>query len=96
MLHQILFLFTSRFIIDTGSPWATIGPSAPPLLYHFDQETAVNDNNYVIRGKIGRDMGFGYFSKLPQRKSNLDNISSSNLRRIIFLVSPFVFSWSKN
>ena len=32
LLHQILFLFTSWFIIDTGSPWAKIGPRAPPLL----------------------------------------------------------------
>ena len=41
LLHQIVFLFTSRFIIDTGSPWAIIGPRAPPppLLYHFDQGT---------------------------------------------------------
>ena len=58
-----------------------------PLLYHFDQGTPVNDINDFTSVKIGRDMGFGHFSKLPQRKSNLDNISSSNLHRIIFLVA---------
>ena len=46
--------------------------------------------------KMGRDMGFGHFSILPQRKSNMDNISSYNLHRIIFLVSTPMFSWSKN
>ena len=33
---------------------------------------------------------------MPQRKSNLDNISSSNLHRIIILLSTHMFSWSKN
>ena len=33
---------------------------------------------------------------MAQRKSNLDNISSSNLHRIIILVSTHMFSWSKN
>ena len=46
--------------------------------------------------KLGRDMGFGHFSNLPQQKSNLDNISSSNLHGIIILVSRPMFSWSKN
>ena len=32
---------------------------------------------------------------MPQRKSNLDNISSSNLHRIIILLSTDMFSWSK-
>ena len=32
ILLQILYLFTSRFIIDTGGPWAKIGPRAPSLL----------------------------------------------------------------
>ena len=33
---------------------------------------------------------------MPQGKSNLSNISSSNLHRIIILVSTHMFSWSKN
>ena len=70
LFHQILFLFTSRFIIDIGSPWAIICPHAPPLLHHFDQGT-VHDINDVAKEKMGRDMGFGHFSKLSQRKSNL-------------------------
>ena len=101
LLHPILLLFTSRFIIDTGSPWARIiGPHAPPppppLLYHFDQGTPVNEIIDVTMEKNWRDMGFGHFSKLLQRKFNLDNISSSNLHRIISLVSTPMFSWSKN
>ena len=60
LLHRILFLFTS---------WARIGLRAPPLLYHFDQGTPLNDINDVTREKMGRDMGFGHFAKLPQRKS---------------------------
>ena len=32
ILLQILYLFLSRFIIYTGSPWARIGPRAPSLL----------------------------------------------------------------
>ena len=46
--------------------------------------------------KIVPDKGFGHFSKLPQRKSILGNISSSNLHRIIILVSTPLFSWSTN
>ena len=57
LLHLILFLITSRFIIDTDGPWAKIGPRAPSLLYHFDQGTPVNDINDVTRKKMGRDMG---------------------------------------
>ena len=41
--------------------------------------------------ELGRDKSFGHFSKLPQRKSYLDNISSSNLHRILILVSTPVF-----
>ena len=96
LLYQILFLFTSRFIIDTG----ILGPGFvlvhPPLLHHFDQGTPVHDNKDVTKGKMGRDMGFGHFSKLPQRKSNLDDICSYNLHRIIFFVSTPLFLWSKN
>ena len=33
---------------------------------------------------------------MAQRKSNLDNISSSNLHKIIILVSSHMFSWSNN
>ena len=59
--------------------------------------TPVNDINDVTRKKMGRDMGLGHFSKLHgATKSNLDNISSSNLHRIIILVSTHMFSWSKN
>ena len=101
LFYQILFLFTSWFIIDTGSPWVRIGPRAPPPTtlhewYHFDQGTLVNHINDATRKKLLRDMGFGHFSKLSQRKANLDNISSSNSHRIIILVSTPMFAWSKN
>ena len=98
--YQILFLFTSWYIIDTVSPWARIGPRAPPLL--------CKGGTILIRGLLwmvltmlpekilGRDMGFGHFSKLSQQKSNLDNISSSKSHGIIILVSTPTFSWSKN
>ena len=56
----------------------------------------MNGIDNVTRKKLGRDMGFGYFSKLSQRKSNLDNISSSKSHRIIISVSTPMFSWSKN
>ena len=46
--------------------------------------------------RIGAIWVSAIFSKLPQRKFNLDNISSSNLHRIISLVSTPMFSWSKN
>ena len=57
----------------------------------------MNDINDVTRKKLGRDMGFAIFQNcMPQRTSNLDNISSSNLHRIIILVSTHMFLWSKN
>ena len=56
----------------------------------------MNGINDVNRKKLGRDMGFEHFSKLSQRKSYLDNISSSKSHRIIILVSTPMFSWSKN
>ena len=87
------------FIIDTGSPWARIGPRAPPTTlqewYHFDQGTLVNGINDVTRKKLGRDMGYGHFSKLSLRKCNLYNISSSKSHRIIIFVSTPMLSWSK-
>ena len=76
-----------------GQNWSSCTPTTLQELYHFDQGTPVNDINDVTRDKMGRDMGF---AKLPQRKSNLDNITSSNSHRIIFLVSTPLFSWSKN
>ena len=55
-------------MIDTGSsPRARIG--APPTTlyewYHFDEGTPVYDINDVTRKKLGRDIGFGHFLKLP-------------------------------
>ena len=35
-------------------------------------------------------------SCMAERKSNLDNLSSYNLHRIIILVSTYMFPWSKN
>ena len=35
-------------------------------------------------------------NRMAQRKSNLDNISSSNLHRIMILVSTNMIPWSKN
>ena len=71
LLQQILLLlFISRFIIDTGSPWARICHHAPPPL------------STSIRGVLGmllamlrgitlwRDMGFGHFY-LNGRHENL-------------------------
>ena len=65
--------------------------------YHFDQGTLVNYINDVTRknwGAIWVSVFFQYC--MPQLKSNLDNISSSNLHRIIILVSTHMFLWSKN
>ena len=60
--------------------WSSCTPTTLHEWYHFDQGTPVNDINDVTRKKLGRDMGFGHFSKLHgATKSNLDNISSSNL-----------------
>ena len=38
--------------------------SCTPTTLHFDQGSPVNDNIDVTRKKLGRDMGFGHFSKL--------------------------------
>ena len=77
--------------------WSSCTPTTLHEWYHFDHGTPVNDINDVTRKKLERNIGFGHFSKLlPQRKSNLDDISSSNLHRIIILVSTHMFSWSKN
>ena len=51
-----------------GQNWSSCTRRLP---YYFDQGTPVNDINDVTSGKIGRDMGLGHFSKLPQRKSKL-------------------------
>ena len=52
----------------------------------------MNGIDNVTRKKLRRDMGFGYFSKSSERKSNLDNNSSSKSHRIIILVSTPMFS----
>ena len=70
LLHQIVFLFISRFIIDAGSPWARIGPRAPAQYSpNFDEGTPVNDINDVSIGKIGRDMVSAIFKNY--RNENL-------------------------
>ena len=60
----------------------------------------MNDINDVTRKKIRARYGFWPFFKLPQQKSNLDNISNSYLYGSIILVSRLLnlsmFSWSKN
>ena len=89
LLQQIIFLFISWFIIDTGSPWTRIGHHAPPPL------------SILIRGFLGmllemlrwiiwgHDMGFGHLFKWPPCKSNL---VTSNWHRIIIFVSTHMFS----
>ena len=76
--------------------WSSCTPTTLHKWYHVDQGTTVNDINDFSRKKIGARYGFRHFSKLPQRKSNLDSISSSNLHGVIILVSRTMFSWSKN
>ena len=74
-----------------------LAPCIPTTLhewYHFEQETPVNDNNDVTRNKkCGAIWVSAIFQNcMPQRKSILDNISSSNLHRIIInLVSTHMF-----
>ena len=51
-----------------GPELVLVHPPPPPHTSHFDQGTSVNDIN-----DLSRD-----FSKLPQGKSNLHNISSYN------------------
>ena len=75
-----------------GQNWSSCTPTTLNEWYHFDQATLVNVISDVTRKKLGS----GHFSKLPQRKSNLENISGSNLHKIIILVTTPMFSWSKN
>ena len=96
LLQQIIFLFISSFIIDTGSPCARIGHHAP-------QSLSVLIRGFLemflamLRGMTsGRDMGFGHFFKWPPWKSDLGNIPTSNWHRITILVSTPMFSGSKN
>ena len=75
LLHQSFFLFLSWFIIDTGSsPYARIGPHAPPLLS--------TSGTILIRGllwviltmypeNIGARYGFRPFFKIACRNENL-------------------------
>ena len=67
MLHQIVLLFTSRFIIYTGSPLARIGPRALPTT-HLDQGTPVNDINDVTGGKNWARCGLRPFFKIAATK----------------------------
>ena len=78
--------------------WSSCTPTTHHEWYHFDQGTPVSDINDVTRKKIGARYGFRPFFQncMPQRKSNLNNISSSNLHRIIILLSTHMSSWSKN
>ena len=101
LLHQSLFL--SWFILAAGSsPCARIDPRAPP--------TSLHSGTILIRGllwvklaMLPKKKNWGaiwvsaiFQNYMPQRKSNFDNISCSNLNRIIILLSMHMFSWSKN
>ena len=44
--------------------WSSCIPITLHEWYHFAQGTTVSDINDVTRKKLGRDMGFGLFSKL--------------------------------
>ena len=61
LLQQILSLFISRFIIDTGGPWARICHHAPPPLSTLIRGV-LGMFSAMLRGiTLGRDMGFGHF-----------------------------------
>ena len=78
--------------------WSSCSPTTLHERYHFDQGTPVNDINDVTRKQNSDVIWVSAICQncMAQRKSNLDNISSSNLHRIIISVSTHIFSRSKN
>ena len=69
LLQQILLLFISRFIIDTGSPWARICHHAPPPLSTL-LRSVLGMLLAKVRGiTLGRDMVSAIF--LNGRHENL-------------------------
>ena len=77
--------------------WSSCTPTALREWHHFDQGIPVNEKLTMLPEKNWGAISVSpiFQNCMPQRKSNLDNISSSNSHRIKILVSTHVL-WSKN
>ena len=73
------------FMGHNWSPW-----------YVFDQGTPANDISDITIKKMGRDTLFRPFFKIAATKIKFGQYSSSNLHRVIILVSTPMFSWATN